>query len=440
MAEREEGLKSLWWDERLKELFLEKINEFFHREKVRKAILGGKDGVMEKKMAALLQRHLASELPQVDGRDLSWRVLFSGPQKFPDLRVELNDTLYFAIELKKSESAQSIPGNSVAEVGRFLREWFAVKDLGLESPEDFIELLHRTYLVFVFGEKGNAKVVVGPYFDHVSGARVTHSPRYLITAHSSEEGKFHEELRSGLLKQLSSENVKSENVKSEILRRAEEFFRDTQYKLVVLDYFRKVEASGGGKPPHVSQHLLTEGPTAEDSDEEFPLAISAERNWGLFKNPDPAEKSWLRALTFVLVPDVLGGGQSKYHLVEAVWFLKGYYLHNLRDAFSAGGQVNRTPRVWHHFLRTSNQLFVETIKEVYEENMWRDFWRKQGISTGNINEIGQFGDVWKKAVLDRVEKNPGKRSVRELKEEVRRKAEEIIKETKKQKKRKKQKP
>jgi hypothetical protein len=35
--------------------------------------------------------------------------------------------------------------------------------------------------------------------------------------------------------------------------------------------------------------------------------------------------------------------------------------------------------------------------------------------------------VWKKAVLDRVEKNPGKRDVRELKEEVRRKAEEIIK-------------
>jgi hypothetical protein len=60
--------------------------------------------------------------------------------------------------------------------------------------------------------------------------------------------------------------------------------------------------------------------------------------------------------------------------------------------------------------------------------LWRDFWKKQGISTDNINEIGQFGDVWKKAVLDRVEKNPGKRDVRELKEEVRRKAEEIIKE------------
>ena len=35
MAEREEGLKSLWWDKRLKELFLDKINEFFHGEEGR---------------------------------------------------------------------------------------------------------------------------------------------------------------------------------------------------------------------------------------------------------------------------------------------------------------------------------------------------------------------------------------------------------------------
>lgn len=413
MAEREEGLKSLWWDKRLKERFLDEISEFFHGEEARKVILGEKDGVMEKEVADLLQSHLANELPQLDGRDLSWRVLFSGPQKFPDLRVELNDTLYFAIELKKSESAQSIPGNSVVEVGRFLREWFAVKDLGLESPEDFIELLYRTYLVFVFGEEGNAKVVVGPYFDHVSGARVTHSPRYLITAHSSEEGKFHEELRRGLLERLK--RVYPPGVKANIAREVDKFFRENQYKMVISDYLRKVEAKGGKKPPHVGQFLLTEILTDEESQ-------------GLFKNPTGKDVPRLRTLTFVLVPDVLSRSSKKYHLVEAIWFLKGFYLHNLRDVFSASGQVNGTPRVWHHFLGTSNQLFVETIKEVYEENLWRDFWKKQGISTDNINEIGQFGDVWKKAVLDRVEKNPGKRDVRELKEEVRRKAEEIIKE------------
>jgi hypothetical protein len=414
MAERAEGLKSLWWDERLKKLFLAKINEFFHREKVREAILGGKDGVMEEKVADLLQCHLASELPQVDGRDLSWRVLFSGRQKFPDLRVELNDTLYFAIELKKSESAQSIPGNSVVEVGRFLREWFAVKDLGLESPEDLIELLNRTYLVFVFGEKGNTKVVVGPYFNHVSRAGVTHSPRYLITAHSSEGGKFHEELRRGLLERLK--RIYPPGVKANIVREVDKFFEEAKYKMIISDYLRKVEAKGGKKPPHVSQFLLTEILTDEDSQ-------------GLFKNPNGKDVPRLRTLTFVLVPDVLSRSSKKYHLVEAIWFLKGFYLHNLRDVFSASGQVNGTPRVWRHFLGTSNQLFVETIKEVYEENLlWRDFWKKQGISTDNINEIGQFGDVWKKAVLDRVEKNPGKRDVRELKEEVRRKAEEIIKE------------
>jgi hypothetical protein len=421
MAERKEGLKSLWWDKRLKERFLAEISEFFHGEKARKAILGEKDGVMEEKVADLLQNHLESNLSEVDGQDLSWRVRFSGPQKFPDLRVELNDTLYFAIELKKSESAQSIPGNSVVEVGRFLRKWFETEGPGLEAAEDFLELLDRTYLALIVGKKGDTKAIIGPYFYHVSGAAVTHNPRYLIT--TDDGGKFHEELRSGLLKQLSSENVKSE-----ILRRAEEFFRDTQYKLVVLDYLRKVEASGGGKPPHVSQYLLTEGPTAEDSDEEFPLAISAERNWGLFKNPDPAEKSWLRALTFVLVPDVLGGGQSKYHLVEAVWFLKGYYLHNLRDAFSAGGQVNRTPRVWHHFLNTPSPFFAQKIREVYEEGLWRDFWEKQGISTKDITELREFGERWKDAVLERVKTNPGGRDVAELREEVRIKAEEIIKE------------
>jgi hypothetical protein len=194
-----------------------------------------------------------------------------------------------------------------------------------------------------------------------------------------------------------------------------------------LDYLRKVEASGGGKPPHVSQHLLTEGPTAEDSDEEFPLAESAGRNRGLFKNPDPTEKLWLRALTFVLVPDVLGGGQSKYHLVEAVWFLKGYYLHNLRDAFSAGGQVNRTPRVWHHFLNTPSPFFAQKIREVYEEGLWRDFWESQGIFTKDITELREFGERWKDAVLERVKTNPGGRDVAELREEVRRKAEEIIK-------------
>jgi len=419
MAEREERLKSLWWDERLKVLFLAKINEFFHREEVREAILGGKDGVMEKKVAALLRCDLASELPQVDGRDLSWRVLFSGRQKFPDLRVELNDTLYFAIELKKSESGQSIPGNSVVEVGRFLRKWFETEGLGLEAAKDFLELLDRTYLALIVGKKDDAKAIIRPYFYQVSGAAVTHNPRYLIT--TDDGGKFHEELRGGLLKQLSSENVKSE-----ILRRAEEFFRDTQYKLVVLDYLRKVEASGGGKPPHVSQHLLTEGPTAEDSDEEFPLAESAERNRGLFKNPDPTEKSWLRALTFVLVPDVLGGGQSKYHLVEAVWFLKGYYLHNLRDAFSAGGRVNRTPRVWHHFLNTPSSFFAQKIREVYEEGLWRDFWESQGISTKDITELCEFGERWKDAVLERVKTNPGGRDVEKLREEVRRKAEEIM--------------
>lgn len=414
MAEREEGLKSLWWDERLKELFLDKINEFFHGEEVRKAILGEKDGVMEEKVAELLQSHLASELREFDGRDLSWRVLFSGRQKFPDLRVELNDTLYFAIELKKSESAQSIPGNSVVEVGRFLRKWFAVKDLGLESPEDFIELLNRTYLVFVFGEKGNTKVVVGPYFDHVSGAGVTHSPRYFITAHSSEEGKFHEELRRGLLERLKQ--IYPLGVKANIVREVDKFFRETKYKLLISNYLREVEAKGGKKPPHVSQFLLTEILTDEESQ-------------GLFKNPTGKDVPRLRTLTFVLVPDVLSRSSKKYHLVEAIWFLKGFYLHNLRDVFSASGQVNGTPRVWHHFLGTPNQLFVETIKEVYKENLlWRDFWKKQGISTDNINEIGQFGDVWKKAVLDRVEKNPGKRDVRELKEEVRRKAEKIIKE------------
>jgi hypothetical protein len=420
MAEREEGLKSLWWDKRLKGLFLDKINKFFHRKEVREAILGEKDGVMEKEVADLLQSHLAKELPQVDGRDLSWRVLFSGRQKFPDLRVELNDTLYFAIELKKSESAQSIPGNSVVEVGRFLRKWFETEGPGLEAAEDFLELLDRTYLALIVGKKGDTKAIIGPYFYHVSGAAVTHNPRYLIT--TDDGGKFYEELRGGLLKQLSSENVKSE-----ILRRAEEFFRDTQYKLVVLDYLRKVEASGGGKPPHVSQHLLTEGPTAEDSDEEFPLAESAERNRGLFKNPDPTEKSWLRALTFVLVPDVLGGGQSKYHLVEAVWFLKGYYLHNLRDAFSAGGQVNRTPRVWHYFLNTPSPFFAQKIREVYEEGLWRDFWESQGIFTKDITELREFGERWKDAVLERVKTNPGGRDVAELREEVRRKAEEIIK-------------
>jgi hypothetical protein len=334
--------------------------------------------------------------------------------------VELNDTLYFAIELKKSESAQSIPGNSVVEVGRFLRKWFETEGPGLEATEDFLELLDRTYLALIVGKEGHTKAIIGPYFYHVSGAAVTHNPRYLIT--TDEGGKFHEELRGGLLKQLSSENVKSE-----ILRRAEEFFRDTQYKLVVLDYLRKVEASGGGKPPHVSQHLLTEGPTAEDSDEEFPLAESAGRNRGLFKNPDPTEKLWLRALTFVLVPDVLGGGQSKYHLVEAVWFLKGYYLHNLRDAFSAGGQVNRTPRVWHHFLNTPSPFFAQKIREVYEEGLWRDFWESQGIFTKDITELREFGERWKDAVLERVKTNPGGRDVAELREEVRRKAEEIIK-------------
>jgi hypothetical protein len=423
MAEREEGLKSLWWDERLKKCFLDEINKFFRGEEVREAILGEKDGVMEEKVAALLQSHLASELPQVDGRDLSWRVLFSGRQKFPDLRVELNDTLYFAIELKKSESAQSIPGNSVVEVGRFLRKWFETEGPGLEDAEDFLELLNRTYLALIVGKKGDTKAIIGPYFYHVSGAAVTHNPRYLIT--TDDGGKFHEELRGGLLKQLSSG---SENVKSEILRRAEEFFRDTQYKLVVLDYLRKVEASGGGKPPHVSQYLLTESPTAEDSDEEFPLAESAERNRGPFKNPDPTEKSWLRALTFVLVPDVLGGGQSKYHLVEAVWFLKGYYLHNLRDAFSAGGRVNRTPRVWHHFLNTQSSLFAQKIREVYEEGLWRDFWESQGISTEDIAELREFGERWKEAVLERVKTNPGGRDVAKLREEVRSKAEEILKE------------
>ena len=154
----------MWWDKRLKELFLDKINEFFHGEEVRKAILGEKDGVMEEKVAELLQSHLASELREFDGRDLSWRVLFSGRQKFPDLRVELNDTLYFAIELKKSESAQSIPGNSVVEVGRFLRKWFETEGPGLEAAEDFLELLDRTYLALIVGKKGDTKAIIGPYF------------------------------------------------------------------------------------------------------------------------------------------------------------------------------------------------------------------------------------------------------------------------------------
>jgi len=413
----------LWRDKDLKKLFLAQIDDFFKRKDVREMIVGEEDGVMEGKVAILLKNHLASGLPQVGGRPLSWEVRFSGRQKFPDLRVELNGALYFAIELKKSARGQSIPGNSVVEVGRFIKEWFATKSLGLESPEDLIELLDRTYLAFVFGEKGDTEVVVGPYFAHVSGARVTHNPRYLITAHSGEEGEFNKELRSELRKRISPLNVN----KSEILREVERFFRETQYKLVVSDYLRKVEAGGGRRPPHVSQYLLTEGPTEDDSGGGGFLAGGDEEGRGVFKNPSSAEKRWLRTLTFVLVPDVLGGGSNKYHLVEAVWFLKGFYLHNLRDVFSAGGQDSGIPRVWSHFLRTPNPLFAKTIKEIYEEGLWRNFWEKQGIPTDDIDELRKFGQTWKDAVLKRVKKNRGKRDVEDLREEVRRKAEEILK-------------
>jgi hypothetical protein len=84
--------------------------------------------------------------------------------------------------------------------------------------------------------------------------------------------------------------------------------------------------------------------------------------------------------------------------------------------------------VWHHFLNTQSSLIAQKIREVYEEGLWLDFWESQGISTKDITKLREFGERWKEAVLERVKTNSGERDVAKLREKVRSKAEEILKE------------
>lgn len=223
--------------------------------------------------------------------------LVSG-SRFPDIIVGRR----FGVEVKttKDDSWRSI-GSSIVESTR------------IEGVED-------VYLLF--GKLGgDVRFKALPYQMCLSGIAVTHMPRYQIDMDVCEDDVIFNRLDIPY-----NEFCKLDE--REKVRR-------------VRNYYKKLgEESGKDVMPWW---------IGEDT--------ATKMNLMLYSSLSQAEKDELRARAFVIFPSLFGSHYKKI----AFWLCNRYSLinHNVRDGFSAGGQVNEIGRV------TFNPPIPKIIKNFY---------------------------------------------------------------------------
>ena len=210
--------------------------------------------------------------------------LVSG-HSFPDVMAEK----YFGVEVKSTkENHWTSTGSSIVESTR----------------DEFVENIYM-----LFGKLGGnpPEFKCRPYADCLYNVAVTHSPRYLID--------------------MELKDKKQETIFDKMHVSYDDFRQDANKIEKIRDYYVR-EAVKSGKeemPWWVGRQSLT------DKEEIITPSIS------LFRNS--VEKTKYVAEAFILFPEVINGMYAN----AALWLCTHKYLLclNMRDEFSAGGQIKK---------------------------------------------------------------------------------------------------
>lgn len=253
-----------------------------------------------------------------------------GGHAFPDIVLECPDGNKFGIEVKSTKSNQwKINGNSV---------------MGSTSADGIIE----TYIFFGKLVHSAPEFMVRRYEDCISDVAVTHSPRYKIDMELPLGETFFD--KSG----IPYETIKNS---------------DDPISLV-KEYYRE------------------QGSTAWWLTESAPPVIK------LFNELSNREKEKFCAYGFTYFPEILSSEQDKYHNF-AVWLIAEHSIiaTNLRDFFSASGQVNfslngntyvNVPRVYKKLL-DAKSLILDVLDKTPPETL-KNHWNCEDDICDDLND------------------------------------------------------
>ncbi|MCK4518913.1 MAG: hypothetical protein KAU12_02230, partial [Candidatus Omnitrophica bacterium] len=199
-----------------------------------------------------------------------------------------------------------------------------------------------------------------PYQDCLYGIAVTHSPRY----------------------QINMDLIEGETIFDKMDTRYNDLRRKDNPITVVKDYYRD-QLEEGEELWWIDQ---------DDDDRAISPIIKP------YKDLDKENKEKFIAEAIILFPEIFGTSAVKFERA-AVYLITRYNVvsANLRDHFTAGGQVQVTagrkkvklPRVFYNIF-TRASLIKSVIKGIDEETL-RYFWRTDKISENRLNQ-------WKKIV------------------------------------------
>lgn len=261
----------------------------------------------------------------------------TGPHAFPDIIAKK----YYGVEVKTTIADKWVStGNSVLESTR----------------QDGVE---RIYLFFAkFG--GVFDVKYRPYQECLYEIAVTHSPRYQINMDLKEGETIFNKM-----------NVRYDDLRQE----------DNPISLV-KSYYRD-QLKEGEELWWIDQN---------DDDRAVSPIIKP------YKELDAEHKERFIAEAMILFPEIFGPSAVKFERV-AIYLITRYNVvsANLRDYFTAGGQVQVTvrrkkaklPRIFYN-MYTRVSLIKSVINDI-DEGTLKYFWRTNKISENRLNQ-------WKKIV------------------------------------------
>jgi len=277
-------------------------------------------------------------------------------QHFPDIMAQD----YYGVEVKSTKSnSWSSTGSSIVES---LRDEYAS-------------------MIYIMFGKLSAKSIdfrCKPYEQCLNDISVTHSPRYQIDM----------DLKSGEKTIFDKMNVPYDT------------FRQVPDQIeIVKEYYRKRYAGNGKEMPW----------WIGDSEDGGSLSLASVKLWsGL----DAATINLLKMRAYILFPEVLGLGQTKYQRL-ALWLCSrhGVVSPNIRDSFTAGGQLaltingkrvcERVPRVLINFLKN-----MPRIREVFENNT--DVYSEIPLYASYASQaVGSYYDAWRKLVIKNLKDTVG---------------------------------
>lgn len=247
-------------------------------------------------------------------------------QHFPDILLGDN----FGVEVKSTKE----------------RSWTSTGSSIVESLRE--EQVKRIYLMFGRLSAPDIDFRCKPYEDCLYDIAVTHSPRYLINMDLKSEsqtifGKM----------QVDYDTFRESKEQIEIVRN---YYRD------------KFNQNGkrGEMPWWIGSETSTtlfEPPTLQEN--------GLIRMWDIIDTPT---QEYLKACAYILFPEILGGGTTKYQRL-ALWLCSRYSIitSSLRDKFSAGGRgniyVNEKLKWGNKPKMICNLLIqIDTIKKVFENH------------------------------------------------------------------------